>query len=149
MNPKYRPVFMLGVTFLLLMPYFGFVIFYSQRFPPNQWPSWFTNTIAVWFIANFIALMFLTRLTKRLFRTEVVNVERAQLFAEKALRTSIRLLIFWSLLFLYGLVQTVQGKFPMERAIPAGAFLLFFIMLFGWSVYRAKRGRKPPNGSLM
>jgi hypothetical protein len=31
------------------------------------------------------------------------------------------------------------SKIPLERAIPAGAFLLFFIALFGWSVYRDKR----------
>jgi len=38
------------------------------------------------------------------------------------------------------LVLTVQRKVPIERAIPAGAFLLFFIGLFGWGIYRAKRG---------
>ena len=59
----------------------------------------------------------------------------------KAIRTSACLVIFWSLLFLYGVIQTVRGKIPLERSIPAGAFLLFFIGLFGWSLYRAKRGK--------
>jgi hypothetical protein len=78
MNPKYRPAFILGMVFVLMAPYFGFVIYYSQRFPPNHWPSWLTNTIAIWFIVNFVTLMLLMRLTRRLFKTGVVDVERAR-----------------------------------------------------------------------
>jgi hypothetical protein len=125
-----------------MAPYFGFVLYYSRRFPQNQWPSWFTNTIAIWFIANFLALMFLVRLTNRLFNHQPVDAEQARTFVAKAQRTSIRLVILWSLLFVYGAVQTARGKFSLERAIPAGAFLLFFIGLFGWSAYRAKTTRK-------
>jgi hypothetical protein len=147
MNPKYRPVFFLGATFVLMAPYLGFVIYYSRQFPSSQWPSWFTNTIAVWFIGNFLALMLLVRLTGKMFKNPVVDTPKARVFAEKAVRTSTRLLILWSLLFLYGAVKTVQGTIPLERAVPAGAFLLFFIGLFGWSVYRAKRARKPESGS--
>jgi hypothetical protein len=44
------------------------------------------------------------------------------------------LLIVWSLLFLYGVKETIRGEVPLRRAIPAGAFLLFFIGLFGWSL---------------
>ena len=62
MNPKYRPAFILGMVFVLMAPYFGFVIYYSQRFPPNHWPSWFTNAILIWFIVNFVTLMLLMRL---------------------------------------------------------------------------------------
>jgi hypothetical protein len=142
MNPKYRPAVFLGMVFVLMAPYFGFVMYYSRRFPTNQWPSWFTNTIAVWFVANFVAVMLLVRLTRRLFKNQIVDVAKAQAFAEKALRTSTRLVIFWSLLFLFGAVQTVRGKIPLERAIPAGAFLLFFIGLFGWSIYRAKQRKE-------
>jgi UDP-N-acetylmuramyl pentapeptide phosphotransferase/UDP-N-acetylglucosamine-1-phosphate transferase len=133
---------MLGVVFVLMAPYFAFVTYYSQRSPLSHWPSWFSNTIAIWFIVNFVALMLLMRLTRRLFKTGVVDIEKARAYGERALRTSTCLVIFWSLLFLYGVVQTARGKFPLERAIPAGAFLLFFIALFGWSIYRSKRARK-------
>jgi hypothetical protein len=145
MNLKYRPAFMLGTVFVLMAPYFGFVTYYSHRFPPKHWPSWFTNTIAIWFIVNFLTLMLLIRLTRRLFKIGVVDIEKARAYGEKALRTSTRLVIFWSLLFLYGVEQTARGKFPLERAIPAGALLLFFIALFGWSIYRSKRARKPEH----
>ena len=54
MNPKLRPGLFVESVFVLMAPYLGFVMYYSQRFPSNQWPSWFTETIAVWFIANFV-----------------------------------------------------------------------------------------------
>jgi hypothetical protein len=139
MNPKYRPAVFIGMVFVLMAPYLGFVMYYSRQFPSNQWPSWFTNTIAIWFIANFLALMLLIQLTSRMFRKEVVDAERARVAAAKAARYSTRLVVLWSLFFLYGV--TIQGKVPLERAIPAGAFLVLFIGIFSWSIYRAKRGR--------
>jgi hypothetical protein len=141
MNPKYRSVIFMGMVSVLMAPYFGFVIYYSRKFPSHQWPTWFTNAIAIWFIANFVAVMLLVRLTRRIFGNQVVDVVKARVLEDKAIRTNTRLVILWRLLFLYGVVITVRGKIPLERAIPAGAFLLLFIGIFGWSVYRAKRGR--------
>jgi hypothetical protein len=43
----------------------------------------------------------------------------------------------WIGLFLYGVKETIEGKITPRRAIPAGAFLLFFIGIFGWSLYRS------------
>jgi hypothetical protein len=43
------------------------------------------------------------------------------------------------LFFLYGVIETARGKIPLTRAIPAGAFLLLFIGIFGWSAYRMRR----------
>ena len=98
--------------------------------------------MAVWFSANFLPLMLLVRLSRRLFKNQPIDAEKARALVEKAQRTSVRLVIFWSLLLLYGAVLTARGKLPLERAIPAGAFLLFFIGLSGWSVYRANGARK-------
>jgi di/tricarboxylate transporter len=126
----------LGITLALMVPYLGFVMYYSQRFPSNQWPAWFTNTIAVWFIANFLIIILLV---KKIFSGQVVEEEKAHSVVEKSVRTSTRLVIFWSLLFLYGAKETIQGKFPLSRANLAGVFLLVFIGIFGWGAYRAKR----------
>lgn len=49
------------------------------------------------------------------------------------------LLIVWSVLFFYGIWDTIKRNVPLNRAIPAGAFLLFFIGLFGYSLYRDVR----------
>jgi hypothetical protein len=138
MNPKHRPAIFLGIALALMAPYLGFVMYYSLRFPLNQWPTWFTDTIAVWFIANFLLLMLLA---KRIFRGQVVEPQKAHRASAIAQIVGSYLLIVWSLFFLYGARETVQGKVPLNRAIPAGAFLLFFIGLFGWGLYRARRGK--------
>ena len=78
-------------------------------------------------------------LVKRIFRGQAVDAEKARNLVEKSVRTSTRLVIFWSLLFLYGVKETLQGKFALSRAIPAGVFLLVFIGIFGWGIYRARR----------
>jgi hypothetical protein len=49
------------------------------------------------------------------------------------------LVLVWSVLFLIGVKGTIQGKYVLGRAIPAGAFLLFYIGLFGWSIYRSSK----------
>jgi hypothetical protein len=136
MNPRHRPPIFLGIVFVLMAPYLGFVMYYSYRSPSNQWPTWFTNTIAVWFIANFLLIMLLA---KRIFSGQVVEPQKVRRASAIAQIVSSYLLIVWSLLFLYGVEETIQGKLPLNRAIPAGAFLLFFIGIFGWGLYRARR----------
>jgi hypothetical protein len=138
MNSKYRLVVLFGIVFVLMAPYLGFVMYYSQRFPPNQWPAWFTNTIAVWFIANFLIF---TLLTKKIFKGQAVEPKKARRASARVQIVSWYLLIVWSVLFLYGAKETIQRKIPLNRAIPAGAFLLFFIGIFGWGLYRARRGK--------
>ena len=142
MNPKFRFGAFVGIAFALMVPYLAFVMYFSLRLPQNHWPSWFTNTIAVWFVANFLAL---TLLARRMFKKQ--GTEEPQ----GALRTSTKtkpavwimrivgsyLVLLWSVFFLIGVKGTIEGKYVPSRAIPAGAFLLFFIGLFGWSIYRS------------
>jgi hypothetical protein len=138
MNPKYKPAFFILMIVALMAPYLGFVLYFSSQYPSGQWPDWLLNTIGMWFIANFLIIMLLA---KRIFRGQVVDAEKARIAAAKSVRLSTRLVIVWSLFFLYGVKETIQGKLPLKRAIPAGVFLLVFIGVFGWGVYRAKRGR--------
>src|SRR5260370_27053461 len=79
MNPKFRFGAFVGIAFALMVPYLAFVMYFSLRLPQNDWPSWFTNTIAVWFVANFLAL---TLLARRMFKKQ--GTEEPQ----GALRTS-------------------------------------------------------------
>ena len=135
MNPKFRPAILFGIVFVLMAPYLGFVTYYSQRFPSNQWPAWFANTIAVWFIANFVIIMLLV---KRIFRGQAVEPQKARRASAISQIVSSYLLIVWSVLFLYGAKEIIQGEIPLNRAIPAGAFLLFFIGIFGWGLLPRK-----------
>lgn len=138
MNAKHSPAIFLGIVFVLMAPYLGFVLYFSQRFPPNQWPAWFTNTIAIWFVANFLLLMLLA---KRVFKRPAAEPQKARPASAIAQIVVSYLLIVWSVLFLYGVKETIQGTIPVNRAIPAGAFLLFFIGIFGRSLYRTRRGK--------
>jgi hypothetical protein len=138
MNPKHRPAILFGIVFVLMAPYLGFVMYYSQRFPSNQWPAWFTNTIAVWFIANFLIIVLLV---KRISRGQTVEPQKARRASAIAQIVGLYVLIVSSVFFLYGAKETIQGKIPLNRAIPAGAFLLFFIGIFGLGLYRASRGK--------
>lgn len=142
MNPKFRAGTLIGTAFALMIPYLAFVMYFSLRLPQNHWPSWFTNTILIWFVANFLVLMLVAR---RIFK------KQGAVEPQGAVRTSAKtkpavwimrifasyLVLVWSVLFIIGLTGTIQGKYAPSRALPAGAFLLFFIALFGWSVYRS------------
>jgi hypothetical protein len=138
MNPKYRLAVLFGIVFVLMAPYLGFVMYYSQRFPSNQSPAWFTNTIAVWFIANFLIIALLT---KKIFRGQAVQPKKARRASAILQIFGSYLLIVWTAFFLYGARETIQGKAPLNRAIPAGAFLMFFIGMLGWGLYSARRGK--------
>jgi len=52
------------------------------------------------------------------------------------------LLAVWCGGFLWGAVETIKGKLEWQRAVPAGAFLLAFIVLFGRLLYTDVRGAK-------
>jgi hypothetical protein len=49
--------------------------------------------------------------------------------------------IAFALIFIMGVKGTMEGKYVLGRAIPAGAFLLFFIGIFGWSIYRTFKAK--------
>jgi hypothetical protein len=121
-------------------------MYFSLRLPQNHWPIWFTNTILIWFVANFLALTLLAR--RILKKKGAEEPQSAQLTSAKTKPAvwimriiASYLVLVWSVLFLIGVKGTIEGKYVPSRAIPAGAFLLFFIGLFGWSVYRSFRSK--------
>jgi hypothetical protein len=142
MTPKFGSGIFVGAAFALMVPYLVFVVYFSFRLPQNHWPSWFTNTILIWFVANFLALMLLARrMYKKQGATEPQSAPRPSTKTKLGVWimrvVASYLVIVWSVLFLIGVKGTIQGKYALGRALPAGAFLLFFIGLFGWSVYRS------------
>jgi hypothetical protein len=111
------------VILALTLPYLGFVEYFAMQFPRNHpAPTWFTDTLLVWFTANFLIAMSLRRW---IFRGQVVGAADASAATANAARVSIRLIVLWILLFLIGAVETARGKIPFSRAIPAGASCCF------------------------
>jgi hypothetical protein len=107
-NPKYRLAILFGIVFVLMAPYLGFVMFYSQRFPSNQWPAWFINTIAVWFIANFLIIMLVV---KRIFRGRAVQPQKDRRASAIVQFVGLYLLIVWSGFFLTGRKKPYRESF--------------------------------------
>jgi hypothetical protein len=144
MSQRTRVVAFMGITFAVMLPYFGFVLYCSVRLPQNNWPLWATNTLLIWFIANFVVLMFVAKKFLKaspVGAQDVVQAGARTRFGIWQLRSA-ALVIIWSGLFLYGVKGTIEGKYALNRALPAGAFLLFFIGLFGWNLYRSSRSSR-------
>jgi hypothetical protein len=143
MNPQSRAAVLVRIAVALTIPYIAFVLYFSLRFPTNHWPAWFINVLAVWFVANFV---FVYLIGRRIFKRQVAVSAKIPVQSRKArvLLWVFRiggsyLVLLWSIMFLYGVKEFVRGEYPPGRAIPAGAFLLFFILLFGWNIYKSFR----------
>jgi hypothetical protein len=126
-----------------MAPYFSFVLFLTRRFPSGHWPLWASYLLAAWFTAVFCALLLLiSKLRLKRAQGTVVTPQQAKKtrIAVWLVRLfSSGLVIIWTVFFCMGAKDTLQGKYSLSHAIPAGAFLLFFILLIGWSVYRSFR----------
>ena len=79
-------------------------------------------------------------LAKRIFKGQIVEPKKARRASVIAQIVVAYLLIVSSSLFIYGVKEFIQGQIPLNRAVPAGAFSLFFIGIFGWSLYKARSG---------
>ena len=138
LNPRYRAVLLMGVIVALSIPYFAFVMYFGTRYPSGHWPAWFTNTLLGWFTANFLVAIVVA---KRIFKGQVVDPEKARAARERSAAVTTRLLVLWSALLLLGAAETIQGKIPLDRGLPAGVFLLFFVVLFAGFLWRTKRAK--------
>lgn len=139
-NPRYRPLVLFLAGFALMAPYLAVARYYAFHYPAGHRPSWALNMLLIWFLANFLVL---TALVRRTFRKSVVDANKTAVTATKDRAVSIGLATVWSLFFLYGLKQAVEGHFPLSRAIPAGLTLLIFIAVFGWSAHTLGAGAGP------
>jgi hypothetical protein len=133
MAPRFKLALLI---FALQVPYLAFAIYFGLQFPRGQAPVWYTDTLLAWFGTNFLIAVFAG---KRLLRTSVVQSDETGSIRVASSKAAARLIIVWVALFLYGAKATVQGKIPLARAVPAGAFLLFFIGMFAWGAYRMRR----------
>jgi peptidoglycan/LPS O-acetylase OafA/YrhL len=113
-QPNYKRALFFLLVCALALPYFGFVIYYGSQFTGPA-PVWFTDTLLVWFALNFCIAMFVG---KRLFRSQVPDPEKARAAEGQSATIASRLVVLWSVLFIFGVLQTIQGKIPLDRAIP-------------------------------
>jgi hypothetical protein len=141
MKTKSRSTAFIGIAFALMAPCLAFVIYSVLRFPQGGMPDWFAYVTLVWF-AGVVVVM--TLLAKRMFKKNASDDAKSLPSTSlKATRTiwimrivGSYLVAVWTVLLIIGVKGTIEGKYQLIRAIPAGLFLLFFIGIFGWSIYR-------------
>lgn len=130
---------LLLVVFAVTMPYMAFVMYSASRYPSGHWPTWMLDTLLVWFTVNFLIVLGAAKKLRRDVsnRQESGAVPANSNFGSKsAVPQAAVLVLCWTGVFVYGLVQVFEHKVTLQRAIPAGLFLLFFIGLFGRGLYK-------------
>jgi len=125
----------LALIFALVLPYFALVMYFVLRIQGHPLPTWFPYFGLSYILGTIVVVMVFSR--KISSGAQLGTVEKPK----SALRWMGRLwagylIAIWSGFFLWGTYQTISGNLDWKRAVPAGAFLLAFIALFSWLLYK-------------
>ena len=149
MKPKNK---ILGLIFALLLPYFALVMYFVlrvQRQPKEQpLPTWFPYFGMVYILGTILIVsVFSRRIAHNAQGKPTDNTATPRPVVRTAMRAwAGYLIVVWCAFFVYGAVETVKGKFEWQRALPAGAFLLIFIVLFSrWLYTDIKNQQQAPD----
>jgi len=128
----------------LILPYFCLVTYFVLRIQEHPLPTWFPYFALCYLLGSMILVVAFSRKIARGEQSQ--SLQKSQAARRSMLRTWAGYLIaVWAVLFLYGAYQTVMGRLEWQRTLPAGAFLLAFIGLFGRLLYVDIR---PPSQSV-
>ncbi len=131
------------LMFGLILPYMALVMYFvfpRSGHPEPILPSWFPYFGLSYILGSIVLVMAVSRRISRNLPQGVSTTPRSTAWWTRARATY--LIAIWTGLFIYGAYRTLKGDFPMERSIPAGAFLLAVIGLFSWLLYRDIRAQK-------
>lgn len=141
MSPKLRFLVFMGIVFALMLPYAAFFVYFFLRLPKDNLPNWFTNTIAIWYIANFLILFVVSR---RLFRKQLADWQpvahdpsKAQFILWILRGINGYLLIIALGSFLYAVKAAINGTYLLSRNISVAVLSLVFGTVFAWGLYRS------------
>jgi hypothetical protein len=131
-----------ALIFGLVLPYFILVMYFVLRIRDHPLPTWFPYFGLTYLLGSIILVTLVSRKI-----AGAVQPKAAQ--SRPALRVVMRawagyLIAVWCGLFLWGAVEMARGKLEWQRALPAGAFLLAFILIFARLLYT---DIKPPNAA--
>jgi len=131
----------LGLIFGLMLPYVALVLYLvprNQGHPQEQiLPTWFPYFGMAYLLG---AILLVSAISRRIARGAQGKLTHDAARPRPVVRLAVRawagyLVLVWCGLFFYGAVETVKGNFEWQRALPAGAFLLIFIVLFSRWLY--------------
>lgn len=141
-----RVLKLFAVIFALTIPYVVFAVYLAFRYPAGRWPDWAGYTLLAWFVANFLIFVAAAkRIAAKAPPPTPTQRALAKPMSIVAVVISSVLVLYWVGFFLFGLIAVIRGKIELRSALAPGAFLLFFIVLFGWGIVRGVRNlRQPP-----
>jgi hypothetical protein len=137
----------LALIFGLVLPYIALVMYFALRIQEHPLPTWFPYFGLSYILATMIVVMVFSRKVYRGTQPEGVEKPKSVwLWLGRAWMSY--LVAIWSGGFLWGAYLTFKGNLEWQRSVPAGAFLLAFIALFSWALYKDfKRIRKPTRSA--
>lgn len=136
MKPKQK---WLILIFVLIAPYLAVMVFLMSRYPPNHIPAWIPLGGGCYLLATII---FVGLFGRRIVKVQPVPAASTRPQAATTARLwAAYLIAVWSGFFLYGAFKFLKGEIPVERAVPAGALLLAFILVFAWFLRRDIKSR--------
>jgi hypothetical protein len=120
----------------LLVPFVIFLIFILQH-GLDAAPNWVPFAVAGYLLfAMILASVVAPRISGAESPRSSVIMSDAQIAAVSRAKA---LILVWSALFIYGTYRTLNGDFPLSRAIPAGLLLLGFIAVFVRMILRVNK----------
>ena len=141
MTPQKKLILLL---FVLFLPYMALVMYFalSGQGGAVRIPYWF----AYFGISYFLFCMIVGAAASRKWSRNAPKppvTKKQSILAKITQLWSLYLVVVWSGLFGYGVRDVIRGELPLSRAIPAGLFLLMFVGIFSWALYRSFQARKP------
>lgn len=138
MKPRSK---ILVLLLVLIVPYMAAVLYFASRQPQQSLPTWLLYLGALYFVGSMV----LAIISQRGPHDTAHDSARSQSASQWVRGRATGLVVLWSAFLLYGVHKTLRGDFPLKRALPAGAFLLAFIGLFSWLLYRDNQARQNVN----
>jgi hypothetical protein len=122
------------LIFSFVLPYTALVMYLAYRRPESSpFPYWY----AYFGLSYLLLTMTIVVLYGRRIYQGVAPAPGPPSVARRLFRAHMAYLVtLWSMAFLWGAYKTVKGDLAWQRSVPAGFFLLLFIALFSWALYK-------------
>jgi hypothetical protein len=126
---------MVTLTLSLALPYMALVLYFVVRNQGRPLPIWFGYfCLSYMLVAMIVIAVFSRKIYRQASPETVVKPVSAKQWMARVWTGY--LIAVWTGLFLWGAYQTILGNLDWRRTVPAAAFLLAFIALFSWSLYK-------------
>lgn len=131
MTPKSKVALLILGLVLPFMAMWTYFVVVLARHPGIILPSWYAYVVTLYILVSIVLVMVVRH--RIAARTPQEQTKRIRAWA--------RLLLMYLLAlsfgaFFYGAFETLKGDLTVARAISGGAYLLTFIVLFSWTLYK-------------